>query len=104
MGENLKDKSAKMKSKAKGVPQTFGYIKKSNGTATATEISTSALMSGSRTAAVSAVPRTNKLKVSGGTQTSANEIPQSKKNLKKSFFIFYKKKLFQNRCNIKVTH
>jgi neuron navigator 2 len=78
MGENLKDKSAKMKSKPKGVPQNFGYIKKSNGTATANEISTSALMSGSRTAAVSAVPRTNKLKVSGGTQTSANELQQSK--------------------------
>lgn len=78
MGENLKDKSAlKLKSKAKGVPQTFGYIKKSNGSASATEISTSALMSGSRTAAVSAVPRTNKLKVSGGTQTSANELQQS---------------------------
>lgn len=79
MGENFKDKSAKMKSKPKGVPQNFGYIKKSNGTATATEISTSALMSGSRTAAVSAVPRTNKLKVSGGTQTTANELQQSEK-------------------------
>lgn len=75
MGENLKDKAAKMKSKAKGVPQTFGYIKKSNGSASATEISTSI----SRTAAVSAVPRTNKLKVSGGTQTSGNELQQSKK-------------------------
>lgn len=90
MGENLKDKSAmKMKSKAKGVPQTFGYIKKSNGSATATEISTSALMSGgSRTAAVSAVPRTNKLnKVSGGTQTSANELQQSKTFTFFKFFI-----------------
>lgn len=76
MGEN---KSAmKIKSRAKGVPQNFGYVKKSNGTATATEVSTSALMNGSRTAAVTAVPRTNKIKISGGTQTTNNDFQQSK--------------------------
>lgn len=79
MGENLKDKSAlKIKSRVKGVPQNFGYVKKSNGSATAAEVSTSALMNGSRTAAVTAVPRTNKLKISGGTQTTNNDLQQSK--------------------------
>ena len=64
------------KSRVKSVPQNFGYTKKSNGSATATEISTSAMTS--RTAAVSAVPRSNKLaKVSGGTQTTTNDFQQS---------------------------
>ena len=78
MGQNLKEKpTLKIKSKTKGVPQNFGYIKKSNGSATA-EISSNGVMTESmRTAAVSAVPRTNKLKVSGGTQTSVNELQPS---------------------------
>jgi neuron navigator 2 len=64
------------KSRVKSVPQNFGYTKKSNGSATATEVSTNAMTS--RTAAVSAVPRTNKLaKVSGGTQTTTNDFQQS---------------------------
>ena len=64
------------KSRVKSVPQNFGYTKKSNGSATETEISTSAMTS--RTAAVSAVPRSNKLaKVSGGTQTTTNDFQQS---------------------------
>jgi neuron navigator 2 len=66
-----------VKSRAKGVPQNFGYIKRSNGSATATEMQTSAMMNGGRTAHVSAVPRSNKLKVSGGTQTGNGEFPQS---------------------------
>lgn len=78
MGENLKDKSAmKMKTRVKGVPQNFGYVKKNNGSATANEVSTSALINTSRTAAVTAVPRTGKLKVSGGTQTGSNDFQQS---------------------------
>ena len=64
------------KARVKSVPQNFGYTKKSNGSATATEVSTNAMTS--RTAAVSAVPRTNKLaKVSGGTQTTTNDFQQS---------------------------
>jgi hypothetical protein len=66
-----------VKSRAKGVPQNFGYIKRSNGSATATEMQTSAMMNGGRTAHVSAVPRSNKLKVSGGTQTGNGEFSQS---------------------------
>ncbi|XP_055588729.1 protein sickie-like [Uranotaenia lowii] len=49
-----------------GVPQSFGYAKKTNGTDPQQQV----LMSGGRTAHVSAVPRTSKLKVSGGTQTT----------------------------------
>ncbi|XP_070506667.1 protein sickie-like isoform X5 [Chironomus tepperi] len=63
------------KSRVKSVPQNFGYTKKSNGSATAMEVSTNGMAS--RTAAVSAVPRTNKLgKVSGGTQTTTNDFQQ----------------------------
>lgn len=61
--------SAKNSSRTKGVPQNFGYIKRSNGSSTATEMQTNAMLAGGRMAHVSAVPRTNKLKVSGGTQT-----------------------------------
>lgn len=71
------------KSRVKGVPQNFGYVKKSNGSASAHEISTHALMAANstRTAAVSAVPRSNKLKVSGGTQTTNNDFQQSEFHL-----------------------
>jgi hypothetical protein len=70
------------KSRVKGVPQNFGYVhKKCNGSATASEVATSALMANAAartTATVSAVPRTNKLgKVSGGTQTTNNDFQQS---------------------------
>jgi hypothetical protein len=37
-----------------------------------------ALMTGGRTAHVSAVPRSHKLKISGGTQTTTADFPQSK--------------------------
>ena len=66
------------KTRAKGVPQAFGYIKRTNGSATATEMQTNAMMVGGRTAHVSAVPRSNKMKVSGGTQTGNSEFQQSK--------------------------
>lgn len=62
------------KSRVKGVPQTFGYIKRSNGTSTAADISTNSLMNGRTTAHVSAVPRSGKVKVSGGTQTGNGKI------------------------------
>lgn len=39
---------------------------------------TNAMMAGGRTAHVSAVPRSNKLKVSGGTQTTNGDFQQSK--------------------------
>lgn len=39
---------------------------------------TSAMMNGGRTAHVSAVPRSNKMKVSGGTQTANGDFQQSK--------------------------
>lgn len=39
---------------------------------------TTAMMVGGRTAHVSAVPRSNKLKVSGGTQTTTADFQQSK--------------------------
>ncbi|XP_058840313.1 protein sickie-like, partial [Topomyia yanbarensis] len=58
-------------SRAKGVPQSFGYVKKTNGTAMhAADQQGQQLLTGGRTAHVSAVPRTSKLKVSGGTQTT----------------------------------
>lgn len=66
------------KTRTKGVPQNFGYIKRSNGSSTATEIQTNSMMNGGRTAHVSAVPRSNKLKVSGGTQTTNGDFQPSK--------------------------
>lgn len=56
------------KSKVKGVPTSFGYVKRStNGTSPSTKTE-------ARTAQVSAVPRT-KVKVSGGTQTTSDLTP-----------------------------
>lgn len=81
------------KSRTKGVPQNFGYIKRTNGSSAATEMQTTSMMNGGRTAHVSAVPRSNKLKVSGGTQTTNGDFTQSKlfsfksfNHLKASFF------------------
>lgn len=68
------------KTRTKGVPQNFGYIKRTNGSSTATDMQTTAMMAGGRTAHVSAVPRSNKLKVSGGTQTANGDFQQSKLN------------------------
>lgn len=73
--------SSKNSSPSKGVPQNFGYTRRSNESSAAIETHTSAMMAGGRTAHVSAVPRTNKLKVSGGTQT---DFQQSK-----IYFKFY---------------
>lgn len=71
-------------SRPKGVPLNFGYIKRTNGSATANEIQTNTvLLSGGRTAQVSAVPRTNKIKVSGGTQTATADFQPSE--IKKFF-------------------
>jgi hypothetical protein len=72
--------SAKSSSRTKGVPQNFGYIKRTNGSSTATEMQTNAMLAGGRTAHVSAVPRSSKLKVSGGTQTTTADFQQSKIN------------------------
>ncbi|KAL7031114.1 hypothetical protein ACKWTF_006898 [Chironomus riparius] len=72
--------SAKSSSRTKGVPQNFGYIKRTNGSSTASEIQTNAMLTGGRTAHVSAVPRSNKLKVSGGTQTSTADFQQKLQN------------------------
>jgi hypothetical protein len=66
------------KTRTKGVPQNFGYIKRSNGSSAATEMQTNAMMNGGRTAHVSAVPRSGKLKVSGGTQTTNGDFQPSK--------------------------
>lgn len=76
------------KTRAKGVPQAFGYIKRTNGSSAANELHTNAMMNGNGrtahnnaiTAHVSAVPRSNKIKVSGGTQTPNGEFQQSKRN------------------------
>lgn len=81
--------AAKSSSRTKGVPQNFGYIKRSNGTATANEIQTNTvLLAGGRTAHVSAVPRTNKIKVSGGTQTATADFQPSKNFLIRRFLKF----------------
>lgn len=71
------------KTRTKGVPQNFGYIKRTNGSSAATDMQTSSMMSGGRTAHVSAVPRSNKIKVSGGTQTTNGDFQQSKKKFSK---------------------
>lgn len=74
-------------SRTKGVPQSFGYIKRTNGSASGTITNTAdgqqqqLLMNttivgtnGGRTAHVSAVPRSSKVKVSGGTQTCTDDM------------------------------
>lgn len=66
------------KTRTKGVPQNFGYIKRTNGSSNATEMQTNAMVAGGRTAHVSAVPRSGKLKVSGGTQTTNGDFQTSK--------------------------
>jgi hypothetical protein len=71
-------------SKVRGVPQSFGYVKRSssatngtNGTPNGTAPQVQVLQSQSgKTASVSAVPRT-KVKVSGGTQTCSSDLQQS---------------------------
>lgn len=68
--------STKSSSRTKGVPQNFGYIKRTNGSSTATEMQTNAMLAGGRTVSA-AMPRSSKLKVSGGTQT---DFQQSKFN------------------------
>lgn len=63
-------------SRSKGVPQGFGYVKKTNG-ATVVDQQGQSLLTGGRTAHVSAVPRSGKLKVSGGTQTTTADFQAS---------------------------
>lgn len=65
-------------SRAKSAPQVFGYMKRANG-AMDVQAQQAMLMAanGGRTAHVSAVPRPNKIKVSGGTQTCTADL-QSK--------------------------
>jgi hypothetical protein len=86
--------------RTKGVPQSFGYIKRPNGTTMMTMPDQSsnqqatALMTGGRTAHVSAVPRSHKLKISGGTQTTTSDFPQSKqkflfKRYRRNDVLFY---------------
>lgn len=69
--------SAKSSSRTKGVPQNFGYMKRANGSSSAAEMQGNAMLAGGRTAHVSAVPRSSKLKVSGGTQTTTADFQQS---------------------------
>lgn len=64
------NKTGVTRSNSKGVPPGFSYIKRTNGSA-------NDLLSGARTAHVSAVPRTSKLKVSGGTQTATSDFQSS---------------------------
>ncbi|XP_012287045.1 protein sickie, partial [Orussus abietinus] len=61
-------------SKVRGVPQSFGYVKRhSAGTSPSPNGSQNGSKDAARTAQVSAVPRT-KVKVSGGTQTCTTEL------------------------------
>lgn len=62
--------ASKNVARTKGVPQSFGYIKRTNGTGPE-------MLTGGRTAHVSAVPRSSKLKVSGGTQTATQDFQAS---------------------------
>ncbi|KAJ9581339.1 hypothetical protein L9F63_023483, partial [Diploptera punctata] len=64
-------------SKVRGVPQSFGYVKRSTNGCTGNK-------SELRTAQVSAVPRT-KLKVSGGTQTCTSDLQQPQHHHYKSY-------------------
>ncbi|KYB25122.1 hypothetical protein TcasGA2_TC031339 [Tribolium castaneum] len=77
--------SKEKSSKVRGVPQSFGYVKRSsstsngtNGTPNGTTPQVLQNQTG-KTASVSAVPRT-KVKVSGGTQTCSSDLQQSHKS------------------------
>lgn len=62
--------------RAKSAPQVFAYMKR-NGSLDAQTQQAAMIMAangGGRTAHVSAVPRTNKMKVSGGTQTCTADL------------------------------
>lgn len=65
-------------SRAKSAPQqVFAYMKRSNGSMDGQPQPTTTMMmttNGGRTAHVSAVPRANKMKVSGGTQTCTADL------------------------------
>lgn len=63
----------------KSVPQNFGFMKRPNSSSTAAEMQASVILSAGRTAHVSAVQRNNKLKVSGGTQTTVGDFQQPSK-------------------------
>ncbi|XP_063906521.1 protein sickie isoform X3 [Zophobas morio] len=74
--------SKEKSSKVRGVPQSFGYVKRSSSTSNGTPNGTAPQVlqnQGGKTAAVSAVPRT-KVKVSGGTQTCSSDLQQSHKS------------------------
>lgn len=88
---STKQSSSSSSSRTKGVPQSFGYVKRSNGSATGTITATDQqnilLMNqhhqqqqhqGGRTGHVSAVQRSGKIKVSGGTQTCTSDLQTSK--------------------------
>ncbi|XP_046739930.1 protein sickie isoform X1 [Diprion similis] len=60
-------------SKVRGVPQSFGYVKRHSAGTSNTNGSQNGSKDPTRTAQVSAVPRT-KVKVSGGTQTCTTEL------------------------------
>ncbi|XP_063983486.1 protein sickie isoform X2 [Diachasmimorpha longicaudata] len=67
-------------SKVRGVPQSFGYVKRhSAGTSPSPNGVQNGSKEGTRTAQVSAVPRT-KVKVSGGTQTCTTELQANSSN------------------------
>lgn len=65
-------------SRVKSAPQVFGYMKRPNGSMDAQaqqmQIITTANGGRTHTAHVSAVPRANKIKVSGGTQTCTADL------------------------------
>ncbi|XP_045469651.1 protein sickie isoform X1 [Harmonia axyridis] len=77
--------SKEKSNKVRGVPQSFGYVKRGasqNGTTNGTQMNGNGNQiqvlqqgQGGKTAAVSAVPRT-KVKVSGGTQTCSSDLQQ----------------------------
>lgn len=57
-------------SKNKNLPQSFGYMKRANGTPESAQ--TKSIIPTGRTVHASAVQRSNKMKVSGGTQTCSD--------------------------------
>lgn len=72
---NSPRRSSSKQSHAKPAPESFGYMKTANGALATHEGQTMLIgTNAGRTAHVSAVPRSNKLKVSGGTQTCTADL------------------------------
>lgn len=75
--------------RTKHVQQNFGYVKRTNGTTEPPQQCAQQLLSGGRTVHVTAVQRSNKIKVSGGTQTCSSDLQTSKSTIERGWLFLF---------------